>query len=120
MNIEIKEENHKLYVSVTYEPRKRDEKRESCDTNKIVQWLRENNKEYDIAEVVKEPARRIHNSMQAVNLQGEWEFDLVKPKPVVKPTPLSTKIKPKKKRTTQKNIKSSSSTYVSKTKNLEE
>lgn len=77
MKFEVRKENNNVIVNVTLVGRKRDDKMQSCDTAKVLSWLRENHPQYNISTTVTAPKKELHNSLGPGRLSGEWIFELV-------------------------------------------
>jgi hypothetical protein len=87
MKIEIKKLDNKLHVSVLVPARKRDERMASWGTKEVLAWIRENKPSYDIdsMKIIKQPEKKLHNSINKSRLSGEWVFE----RELLAPTPKS-------------------------------
>jgi len=108
MNVKVEKKGYKLHVSVSMDPRTRDQKKKTCRTNTVLEWLAENQPGHQIVGVAS-ASSPVRNSHGPAHLSGEWVFDLQKPveetttiEPVVAKKTVSAAPKTKKRTTKSK------------------
>jgi hypothetical protein len=92
MNVKVEKKGYKLHVSVSMSPRTRDQKKKTCRTNTVLEWLAENQPGHQIVGVASASAP-VRNSHGPAHLSGEWVFDLPAPQKQ-KPVEETTTIEP--------------------------
>ena len=120
MNIEIEKKDFILTVNVSLTPRKSVGEMMSCDTGKILEWLKMNHPEYKIESIAQKPAMSLHNSLGLDRLKGKWLFSLAKPEEIKPPaaaiiTKATKKKAPSKKTTKAKKPQKATKRFKSKT-----
>jgi hypothetical protein len=88
MQVKIEKKGHKLHAYVTVIPRRRDHKMISYKTQDVLDWIKENAKQYNLEKAKLLKAPTVHNGLGPKYLSGEWIFELEQP--TTKPAPQKT------------------------------